>query len=246
MHFTKHLRKIALGAVVAAAAISAAGTPALAASTAPHAASVHPADSDCGQFPEYAITGEPTGGFYLDDQPNTGYPDSADGLPMSYNNDPVCLSSYEYSQPVGPYNNILWYFAYDLSTNIGGWINDHYLTTTDTAANPVPVTTPLEPEYGSGTAPSQTQFATVGSTNWGNFPTFSYDSSATFASGDRVELNCYVRGAAAGPYNNTVWYFAQDASGKHGWINDHWLNTPGTAAQPVLEAIACAPAFAEE
>ncbi|GAB3189032.1 hypothetical protein GCM10027259_59120 [Micromonospora palomenae] len=47
-------------------------------------------------------------------------------------------------------------------------------------------------------------------------------------------------GAPAGPYNNTLWYHAYDwQRGTHGWINDHNLNTPGTAANPQPQTEKC-------
>jgi len=36
-----------------------------------------------------------------------------------------------------------------------------------------------------------------------------------------------------GPYGNTLWYYAADVDNNtHGWINDYYLTTPGTATAP--------------
>jgi hypothetical protein len=56
--------------------------------------------------------------------------------------------------------------------------------------------------------------------------------------GYSIALDCWAFGDAVGPYGNTLWYFAeqyapQPAVGDgQGWINDHYLDTPGTAAAP--------------
>lgn len=50
----------------------------------------------------------------------------------------MSLYCYAYGGPAGPYGNVLWYYAEDLNTQTFGWVNDHYLSTPDTAANPVP------------------------------------------------------------------------------------------------------------
>lgn len=57
----------------------------------------------------------------------------------------VTLDCWAYGDPVGPYGNRLWYYAEQWSPQpaaVGdgrGWINDHYLDTPDTAANPQPI-----------------------------------------------------------------------------------------------------------
>lgn len=59
------------------------------------------------------------------------------GVPIG-NGDVIGLACYVYGHATGSYNNILWYWADDATNHTSGYINDHFLTTTDTAANPVP------------------------------------------------------------------------------------------------------------
>ena len=56
----------------------------------------------------------------------------------------VTLDCWAFGDPVGPYGNRLWYYAEQWSPQpaVGdgrGWINDHYLDTSDTASNPQPI-----------------------------------------------------------------------------------------------------------
>lgn len=58
--------------------------------------------------------------------------------------------------------------------------------------------------------------------------------------GDTVYIECWAYGDPVGPYGNTLWYdvldmsHGQNADGNYpeGWVNDHFLDTPGTAANP--------------
>jgi hypothetical protein len=56
--------------------------------------------------------------------------------------------------------------------------------------------------------------------------------------GYTVALDCWAYGDPVGPYGNRLWYFAEQYSPQptqgdgQGWINDHYLDTPGTAANP--------------
>lgn len=56
--------------------------------------------------------------------------------------------------------------------------------------------------------------------------------------GYSVALDCWAWGDAVGPYGNHLWYYAEQFSPQPpvgdgaGWISDHYLNTPGTAANP--------------
>ncbi len=56
--------------------------------------------------------------------------------------------------------------------------------------------------------------------------------------GYTVALECWAWGDPVGPYGNTLWYFAEQyypqppQGDGQGWINDHYLDTPGTAASP--------------
>ena len=63
--------------------------------------------------------------------------------------------------------------------------------------------------------------------------------------GDRVYLNCYSWGGP-GPSGNKLWYWAGNLSrnwsstgAEYGWVNDHSLNTPGTAANPQPVSLPC-------
>jgi hypothetical protein len=151
--------------------------------------------------------------------------------------DGMVLSCYEYGAPAGPYSNTLWYFAKDLANNAFGWINDHYLDTPGTAANPQPQT--WECYFPQGTdavnAPSGVY--------WRNSPHWNdvYSAPTTgFNNGDWIHLDCYEFGGPAGPYGNTLWYYADDGTtGSGGWINDHYLDTPGTAAHPQPQTDQC-------
>lgn len=85
-------------------------------------------------------------------------------------------------------------------------------------------------------------FSTVSAGTWSNSPSASDLSGYGFPANDPVYLGCYEFGGAAGPYGNTLWYWAGDNSGVNGWINDHYLNTPGTAANPQPQTGECEPA----
>ena len=56
--------------------------------------------------------------------------------------------------------------------------------------------------------------------------------------GYTVTLDCWAWGDPVGPYANHLWYFAEQWSPTTyvgdgmGWISDHYLNTPGTGANP--------------
>lgn len=63
-----------------------------------------------------------------------------------------------------------------------------------------------------------------------------------FYTGDTIELACWTFGGPAGPYGNTLWYIARNDSRPgdgEGYINDHYLNTPGTAANPQPQGPEC-------
>jgi hypothetical protein len=65
-------------------------------------------------------------------------------------------------------------------------------------------------------------------------------SSIGVNNNDTIGLACYYFGHATGPYGNTLWYLAEDISNNtYGWINDHYLNTPGTAANPDPQTPIC-------
>jgi hypothetical protein len=162
----------------------------------------------------------------------------------------VELSCYEFGGPAGPYSNTLWYIAYDESTNAVGWINDHYLNTPGTAAAPQPQAGVCDDTSGYGVGDNNYSGAVFSAVNaagtvaWRNFPNWNHSSNIGFGNGDAIDLGCYTYGGVAGPYDNTLWYHAYDRSrNSYGWINDHNLNTPGTAAAPRPQTWECAPAF---
>ncbi|MGW4523627.1 hypothetical protein [Amycolatopsis sp. NPDC004378] len=162
----------------------------------------------------------------------------------------VELSCYEFGGPAGPYSNTLWYAAYDETTDAVGWINDHYLNTPGTATAPQPQTGICNDTSGYGVGDdnySGAVFSAVdaaGTVAWRNFPNWDHASSIGFATGDAIDLGCYTFGGVAGPYRNTLWYHAYDRSrNSYGWINDHNLNTPGTAATPRPQTWECDPAY---
>jgi len=160
------------------------------------------------------------------------------------NGDTVYLKCYYRGAAEGPYGNTVWYYATD-GTN-EGFINDHFLSTPGTAANPQFQTMHCNSaayDYGYSTT---TTFQVTGSPGvWDNSPTQADASGIGIDNGDTLELVCYYRGTAVGPYGNTLWYLAQDtvahnAGGvSYGWINDHFLTTPDTAANPIFETQHC-------
>jgi hypothetical protein len=92
---------------------------------------------------------------------------------------------------------------------------------------------------------SSVALATVVNTGGGVYWRFAPQESAYQAipgygeyDGYTVALDCWRFGGPSGPYANTLWYFAEQYSplpaqgDGQGWINDHYLNTPGTAANP--------------
>jgi hypothetical protein len=204
------------------------------------AAPVRPAEID-----GYSVVGGPV---TLYNSPGTSPAGEASGEVLD-TGEPVYLECFEFGQPQGPYSNPLWYFVTFGGGGGGGWINDHNLNTPGTGANPQPLGSPCEPTVGpgdtSGYWPDPTsQFSTSGSTTFGNYPTTYSTSGTSFGSGERVTLYCAAFGAPTGPYNNTLWYWAYDPTHNiHGWINDHNLNTPGTAANPQVQTTHCLWAF---
>lgn len=168
-----------------------------------------------------------------DSSPNRNY-SSAD---PAANGAQVALNCYLYGAPAGPYGDPLWY-----QVGWDDWINDHYLNTPGTATNPQPQTPPcITAGSGSGIAYSPTFTAENSPGVWGNSPTAARDNSTiAISNNDTIGLGCYYFGNATGPYGNTLWYFADDLTNNtYGWINDHYLNTPGTAANPQPQTSRC-------
>lgn len=78
--------------------------------------------------------------------------------------------------------------------------------------------------------------------SWANSPTLATDLGGGLGNNYLVYLACYYYGAAEGPYGNTVWYLAANDKATVGFINDHFLDTPGTAANPQFQTPHCASA----
>ncbi|MEU3624861.1 hypothetical protein BS329_18095 [Amycolatopsis coloradensis] len=83
----------------------------------------------------------------------------------------------------------------------------------------------------------------VGGVYWRNSPHWNDTDripGCGFYQGDYIHLICYDYGDAVGPHGNRLWYRAQDEKNNSiGFINDHYLNTPGTAQNPTLNAPDC-------
>jgi hypothetical protein len=168
-----------------------------------------------------------------DSSPNRSYSNGV-SVPSS-----VTLNCYFFGAPAGSYGNTLWY---EVGSFTNDWINDHYLSTPGTAANPQPQTRHCPDTATTGVFIYGPSYTAVNSpVNWGNSPSLSWDvSSLTVNNGDTIDLSCYYFGAPTGPYGNTLWYYAYDQNNNtDGWINDHYLNTPGTAANPQPQTQHC-------
>jgi hypothetical protein len=151
------------------------------------------------------------------------------------------LECYFWGAPAGPYGNTLWYAAEtDAAFPLEGFINDHYLNTPGTASSPAPQV-PHCTGAGSGPLAYSKEFTAENSPgDWSNSPSPADMTSLHISNGDTIGLLCYYYGAAAGPYSNTLWYQAYDLqTNTYGFINDHYLNTPGTAAAPDPQTYGC-------
>ena len=178
--------------------------------------------------------------------PNWSYPDSFGFV----TGNSMGLECYELGAPAGPYDNPLWYEAINYVTGYAGWINDHYLSTPGTAAHPQPQTGECLRSGGGvqfNGGPTYQVVEAAASQYFDNSPNSGDYTAASgyYDNGDSVQLYCDEFGAPAGQYGNTLWYIAYDpARGTYGWINDHYLNTPDTAAHPVPEAnYPCGPCY---
>jgi hypothetical protein len=167
-------------------------------------------------------------------------PSHSNGVAVS-NGSCLGFDCYYYGAPAGPYGDPLWY-----EVGFDFWINDHYLNTPGTAANPQPQGEHCWPGSGSSAGGASVGYGPIFTAEnspgrWGNSPTFARDVSGTgISTGDAIGLNCYYYGNATGPYGNTLWYLAEDITNNtYGWINDHYLSTPGTAANPQPQTSRC-------
>jgi hypothetical protein len=224
-------RQAALG-VISVMTLSAG---ALAAGASARAAETSPVTIRAGVNEHFDATNAP-GTVWFRSSPNWDYPTSGGFA----NGNSIGLYCYEFGGPAGPYRNTLWYYAIDNANGSKGWINDHYLDTPGTAANPSPQTGECAPS-GFGTRyDNGPLFAVVNVQDWqyfDNSPNVSDNDSQSgyYLNGDVVQLYCYEFGGPAGPYGNVLWYLAYDQlrGGTYGWINDHYLDTPDSAARPV-------------
>jgi hypothetical protein len=246
MKTSRHLRRtvaamaVALGAVATLPAITASAAPATTArSLSAHSvmASRLEATQSLYDYGPWYVENSP--GYWFS-SPNPNHHTSS-ALP---NGTAVTLNCYYWGAPAGPYGNTLWYEAQtDAQFPIEGLINDHYLNTPGTAANPR-AQTPHCP-FGAGTGMGlayRVKFTAENSPGaWGNSPTAARDvSGIRVNNGDTIGLTCYWYGNPAGPYGNTLWYLGEDITNDtYGWINDHYLNTPGTAANPQPQTVSC-------
>jgi hypothetical protein len=126
--------------VLLAAATIAVGFAAIAFAAPP--ASAYPAPPGASSQAVYTVQNT-DGGIYWREDPHTADYQSISGY-GPYDGYQVAVDCWAYGDPVGPYGNRLWYYAEQWSptTYVGdgsGWINDHYLNTPGTAANPQPV-----------------------------------------------------------------------------------------------------------
>ena len=220
------LLRYAAFAVAAFAAASAAPAQAAAA----HTAVVHPAYNSG----PWSVENSP--GAFMS-TPAMGYPTNT----ALTNGQPIILQCYFWGAPAGPYGNTLWYAAQtDEQYPRNGYINDHYLNTPGTAANPQPQVGHCN---GAGYGPLAYSkiFNAVNSPGaWANSPSAADMTGIGVGNGDSIGLLCYYFGAATGPYGNTLWYLAYDRNNNtYGFINDHYLTTPGTAASPQPQTYGC-------
>jgi hypothetical protein len=233
MKTAKHLRRAVSGMAIVFGL--AAAIPAIASAAVPLPGALHTTHS--GATPRGALYGgvwtvENSPGTY-DSSPNRNHP-NGDPLP---NGTKVSLNCYYFGAPAGPYGNTLWY-----EVGFGEWINDHYLNTPGTAASPQ-----LQAPhcYGAGSGEGVfygPKFRAVNSPGaFGNSPTAARDVSGFgVANNDVIGLGCYYYGNPTGPYGNTLWYLADDLTNHtYGFINDHYLNTPGTATNPQPQTPHC-------
>lgn len=245
MTISRHLWHVMAATVIALSA--AAGLPAITASAAQAASSTHLAahtiraarpDSMRPLYDYGPWTVENSPGHWFS-SPNPNHHTSS-ALP---NGTAVTLICYYWGAPAGPYGDTLWYQAQtDAQFPIEGLINDHYLNTPGTAANPQPQAPHCQYGAGGGMLAYSKKFTAENSPGtFGNSPTAARDMSGiTVHNGNTIGLTCYWYGNPAGPYGNTLWYLADDlTTGTYGWINDHYLNTPGTAASPQPQTMSC-------
>ena len=68
-------------------------------------------------------------------------------------------------------------------------------------------------------------------------PSPGHSNGVAVANGNCLSFDRYFYGAPAGPYGDPLWYEV----GFDYWINDHYLDTPGTAASPRPQGSHCWP-----
>lgn len=107
-----------------------------------------------------------------------------------------------------------------------------------------------QPAHADGYAPIFTAVNADGGVYWRADP--NWNDAIRLAghgiyNGDQIALDCYQFGGPVAPYGNTLWYYAvntsrwdsQTGNYQSGWVNDHFLNTPGTAANPQPQTLPC-------
>lgn len=238
MHIKRLMRTSALAVVAIGAALTGlvgASAPAQAASNptpAVHSAAVRPQDGGVWTVVNGPVVWYNSANASRDANPSGSFT----------NGEQLDLACYEFGGPAGPYGDPLWYLTY---TGQGfEFINDHYLNTPGTAAHPSPQGLPcFGPGYGDA-YPFGPYYSAVGSAIWSNEPSTGFNTDFGFGNGDQMSLYCYTYGGAAGPYNNILWYLADDTTNHtYGWVNDHYLSTPDTAANPIPEAPPCSQTY---
>lgn len=130
----------------------------------------------------------------------------------------------------------------------GGATSAHAQTPAQPQAAPAnfPAVAPLQANAAphavrpSGIAGDWTVVNADGGVYWRNSPNWNDTSRITGSgiyNGDQLYLACWSWGGPVDPYGNTLWYYAyDDTRGQQGWVNDHFLNTPGTAANPQIQS----------
>lgn len=83
----------------------------------------------------------------------------------------------------------------------------------------------------------------VGGVYWRNSATWNDTNrqpGSGFYQGDDMQLQCYRWGTTTPYSGNHLWYWSYDLSrSQAGWVNDHFLNTPGTASNPQPVTLPC-------
>lgn len=118
-------------------------------------------------------------------------------------------------------------------------------TLTKAAVGAVAVTGVLSAATGVADAgPTYNVVNADGGVYWRNSPNWNDTNRITgqgVYNGDQLDLKCWEYGTSAGSYSpNPLWYYAYSYTrNQWGWVNDHYLTTPGTAASPQPQGYPC-------